>query len=89
MKVYVSKYAHTIGIVAVEATVFKSSGAVYPHNGQKVSSLCLLKMGSSAHKNYEDAAAAANAMITRKITSLRKQIKKLEAAMLSVTKEEQ
>ena len=72
MKIWISKYALTAGIM-VEEMDFSISSPEYVTNKKY-----FLKLGVDAHKSKEEAVKKANAMQLKKIASLRKQLKKVE-----------
>lgn len=76
MKVWISKYALTDGIVEREVEECDANGRyVY----SKADFWQSFRLGGDAHKTREAAVAAANSMRLEKIASLKKQIEKLEA----------
>ena len=76
MKVYVTKYALTLGIKAVECEE-GDSGRLYPKEGQCFHRWTGLKLGKDAHKTYDEAVKAAEAMVLKKVAALEKQAMKL------------
>lgn len=79
MKVYVTKYALTMGIVAIN--VEPSSGDeryVYPLPGQPVGRWSGLRLDRDAHEDYAAAVKAAEAARDKKVKSLKAQAAKLQ-----------
>ena len=73
MRLWISKYALSEGITAVDGMEIHGGGQ-YAGNGK-----LFVRLGKEAHETLEDAKDAAEAMRRRRIISLRKQIERLEA----------
>lgn len=78
-KMWVSKYALTSAVQEVHAIFFFESGKKdFYRVGSDYRSLC---MGRDIHESKEAADKAAEAMRTKKLKSLEKQIAQIKAAM--------
>lgn len=76
MKVYISKYALSVGVFEVDGELTREGGISYalPNRG-----LRQYHYGSDWHQTKEQAVARAEDMRIRKLKSLDKQIKKLSS----------
>ena len=72
MKVWVTKYALTRGIMEVEVRLIR------PDMVEDAALSCMYYFGNEWHRIYKLAVLEANRMRTRKLDSLRKQVVRLE-----------
>lgn len=78
MKVWVSKYALSIGLKRIDVEKPDSGDLYVYESGEERGVFRSYRLGNHAHKTREAAEAAAEKMRTRAISSLKKRIEKLE-----------
>jgi hypothetical protein len=78
MKVYITKYALTRGILEREGVIDEEDGYVRVENGGWGGSSDLFYLDKNAFTSKEEAIAKAEELRLKKIENLKKQIKKLE-----------
>jgi hypothetical protein len=79
MKVWITKYALTEGIIAMDVLT-RNHSCVYPHGSHNHG----LRLGACAHETQEAAVKHAEKMRLNKIASLKAQIAKLEKMRFGV-----
>jgi len=79
MKVWITKYALTLGIFEIEAEACVTNDDLISYRALGCMTQYFHGEGKEWHRTREAAVAKAEGMVDQKLQSLRKQIKKLEA----------